>query len=287
MHQRTIAIVADCDDTLAPDTTRQLLGQCGVDASSFFQDVSTLIKDGWDPSLAYMHKMIQLAADGGPLAGLTCQNIQEIGRRLEFYPGVPQCFKRIKREIEDEPTFRAVGIRVETYVVSAGIGQLLRSSRLSEVTPYIWGCDFAYGPSGAILTPKRVISFTDKTRFLFMINKGIVGPGYEGNPYVVNTPIRKAERPVPFQNMIYIGDGPSDIPSMSLIQSNEGFVIGVTSPANPDRAWALTYGRRANQTVGTNFTSRESAYDALRQAVLQRASMIANLAANFGPVPQH
>ena len=120
-----------------------------------------------------------------------------------------------------------------------------------------------------------------------MINKGIVGPSFEGQPYAVNEPRRDDERPVPFENMVYIGDGPSDIPCMSLIGSQNGFVIGVSSQARPEKAWALAYGRRANQMVAADFLEGGQAYLALYQAVRQRAAIIVDNATRSGPVPRH
>ena len=287
MPQTTIAIVADCDDTLAPDTTAQLLELCGVDSKKFFaEDAASLVKQGWDPSLAYMNRMVALATNDGPLSDLTSAKIQELGQQLEFFPGVPACFDLIKTEIEQEPSFRAAGIRVESYVVSGGIGELLRASPLKNATHQIWGCDFSYDDRGVIAFPQNVISFTEKTRFLFRVNKGQVGPSYEGRPYTVNQPMEPTERPVPFENMVYLGDGASDIPCMSLLQSMKGFVIGVTSEINPARTWALAYGRRANQTVDPDFREDGSAYKALKQAVFQRALVITGQASTSGPVPQ-
>ena len=288
MAQTTIAIIADCDDTLAPDTTGQLLELCDIDSKKFFQKESApLVKQGWDPSLAYMHQMVELTKNNGPLSSLSQQRIEEIASQLKFFPGVPECFDEIKQEVEQNPKFRAARIRVESYVISGGIGELLRASSLKDFTHDIWGCDFAYDTRGIISFPKNVISFTEKTRFLFVINKGKVGPTFEGQPYVVNEPMDADERPVPFENMIYIGDGPSDIPCMSLIQLNKGFVIGVTSEDNPAKTWALAYGRRAHQTVEPDFTKEGSAYKALRQAVWQRAESITGQVTGMGVVPQH
>ncbi len=287
MVQTTIAIVADCDDTLAPDTTGQLLEMSGVDSRAFFvEETAPLVKAGWDPALAYMNRMIALANDDGPLSNLTEVRFKELGQRLEFFPGVPDCFDLIKDEIEAESAFRDAGIRVESYVISGGIAELLRASPLEAATHHIWGCSFSYDNRGVIAFPKNVISFTEKTRFLFRINKGQVGPSFEGQPYAVNQPMEPSERPVPFENMIYIGDGPSDIPCMSLLQAFKGFVISVSNPTSPTRTWALAYGRRTHQMVDRDFTKGGSAYNALREAVLQRALIISGQATPSGPAPQ-
>ena len=288
MVQTSIAIVADCDDTLAPDTTGQLLRLCGVDSDDFFRNRSApLVREGWDPSLAYMHEMIRLAQPSGPLSGLTRQKLKDLAGQLEFYPGVPDCFQVLKQEVENDPDFRAAGVRIESYVVSGGIAELLRASSLGESVYRIWGCDFSYDSKGVIAYPKNAISFTDKTRFLYRINKGLTAPASDSQPYAVNQVMTLDERPVPFENMIYVGDGPSDIPCMSLLSSNNGFVIGVASQDNPGKTWALSYGRRAHQTVDPDFMVDGSAFRALREAVLQRARVIAGQVSGGRPVPQH
>ena len=120
MMPSTIAIIADCDGTLAPDTTGQLLTQCGADPKDLFERANSLVKQGWCQPLAYMHEMIQLTKPEQPLAGLTQSKIQEIGQSLDFYPGVPEFFHQIKETIENQPEFREARIRVEAYVISGG-----------------------------------------------------------------------------------------------------------------------------------------------------------------------
>ena len=288
MAQTTIAIIADCDDTLAPDTTGQLLQMCGVDPQDFFRNqCDPLIREGWDPTLAYMYRMVELAKENGPLSHLTSDKLRDLAVHIEFFPGVPEFFEAIKQNIEAEPEFRAAGIRVESYVISGGIGELLRASSLMATTHRIWACDFSYDSRGVIAFPKNVISFTDKTRFLFRINKGLTAPVFDTRPTAVNDPIRADERPVPFENMVYLGDGATDVPAMSVIVSQGGFVIGVGSQDRPDKTWALAYGRRANQTVAPDFREQGQAFVAIHQAVWQRASAIVDQASRARPAPQH
>src|SRR6266545_463809 len=157
MAHNTIAIVADCDDTLAPDTTAQLLTACGVDAASFFTDRSArLVREGWDPALAYLHELM-LAIRTGEI-DLTPERLVDIGRNLHFYPGVPDCFTQLNREIEDHPDYRAYGIRVEFYVISAGIEEMILASPLGKAVHAMWGCSLHWDESGHFVFPKRVIS---------------------------------------------------------------------------------------------------------------------------------
>ena len=122
------------------------------------------MKAGWDEHLAYMQKLIELSRKGEGLEGLTANTLHEIAAGLEFYPGVPEGLITLRDEIQGTSEFRDAGIRVEFYVISAGIGDMLRASALAEVAHRIWACDFAYDAEGKLSNLKNVISFTDKTR---------------------------------------------------------------------------------------------------------------------------
>ena len=121
---------------------------------------------------------------------------------------------------------------------------------------------------------KNVISFTDKTRFLYMVNKGKVGEEHLNRQYVVNEPMEHEERPVPFENMVYIGDGPTDIPCFSLVTAMGGYAVGILGKDKPHKAWALGYGRRVNATVPPDFSEGGYAYDHLREVIVNRARSI-------------
>lgn len=275
MAQSVIAIVADCDDTLAPDTTGQLLARFGIDPKEFYAGpVGKLVEQGFDPPVAYMHEMLRLARDGGPLAGLTKAVMEEIGQKIERYPGVPEIFLDLEAEIKEH--YAEYGIRLEEYVISGGIADLIAASPIGKVVDGLWGCNFAYDDAGRISAIKNVLSFTEKTRFVFAIEKGVVGPEYRNKPYAVNEPMDGGERRVPLKNMVYLGDGPSDIPCMSVIQkaSEPGYVIGILSKEKPYKTWALGYGRRANVTVPPDFTNGDHAYMQLRETVIQYAERI-------------
>ena len=288
MAHTTIAVVADCDGTLAPDTTDQLLIHFGIKPAEFWpNEVEPLVKDGWDEQLAYMQKLIELSRKGGPLQGLTIDKLREIAAGLEFYPGVPDGLIALRNEIEQTPVYRDVGIRIEFYVVSAGIGDMLRASVLSKAAHRIWACDFAYDSEGALSHLKNVISFTDKTRFLYMINKGKVGEEFLNQQYVVNEPMKEETRPVPFENMVYIGDGPTDVPCMSLLTSKGGYVVGILGKDKPNKAWALGYGRRINATVPPLFSEGDYGYNHLKEAITNMANRIRSQLSSSGPIPSH
>ena len=126
-----IAVVADCDDTLAPDTTAQLLEHCGIDPIKFYrEDAGKLVDQGYDPVLAYMNAMLKKAKGDGPLSTLTKDKITEIAQKLNFFPGVPEVFEILGEEVHR--TYGKWGIRLESFVITAGIEDLISASELEK-----------------------------------------------------------------------------------------------------------------------------------------------------------
>ncbi len=258
-----IAVVFDCDDTIAPDTTNWLLARYGIDTASFWAAAGRLVKEGWDPPLAYMSLMLRESHPGGKLEKLTQGELARVAKEVPFFPGVPDVFVKLREAIESPQTFRDAGIQVEFYVISGGIEELIRHTVIARYLRDVWGCAFAWSPEGRLDGIKNSVTFTEKTRFLFQINKGLVGSGYRGDPYAVNAMVEEP-RPIPFENMIYLGDGPSDIPCMSVVQRFGGFVFGMLSDHNPEKTYALGYGRRAHVTVPADFLEPSHAFKQLK-----------------------
>jgi hypothetical protein len=170
-----IALVFDFDDTLAPDSTSKVLEAIGLDPPDFWARHRTLLEHGWDQVPAYMHMMLdESRARGG---AITRDLIEDVGRRLRFYPGVTTMFTRYKQLIESDDRFQA-----HFYVISSGLGDLIRATRIHPSLTDAWGSDFAYDDAGAICAIKNAISFSDKTRYLFQISKGQIGPAARTNP---------------------------------------------------------------------------------------------------------
>src|SRR5690606_5884316 len=114
---------------------------------------------------------------------------------------------------------------------------------------YIMTTVIHYDDSGAIRFPRRIVNFTDKTRYLFHIQKGIVGPSSRNKPFEVNRKIAAEKLRVPFEQMIFVGDGYTDIPCFSLIRRSGGVAFGVWDPKHRDkrsRAWGLIQEGRAS-----------------------------------------
>lgn len=238
-----IAILFDCDGTLCPDTTDFLLHKMGIDVKEFWKEITTMVQSGWDPQLAYITKVVELNQMKN--LGITNSKLREIGSEIEFYLGIPDAFKELTDFISQTKDFTETGIVLRYYVISSGIEEIIRGSKIAQYVNDIFGSRFENDPqTWLIKCPKAVISFTDKTRYVWAIHKGISGDELRRAPYSVNDVVKEEDRPVPFSNMIYVGDGPSDIPCFSMIKRNEGIGIGVYSSSAAKKGYELARGDR-------------------------------------------
>ncbi len=274
-----LAVIFDFDDTLVPDSTTQLLQKAQIDTNRFWSvDVKALVSSGYDPALAYLKLLLDHIGPGKPLNGLTNAKLRAFGETLDttFYPGIPRIFKDLKTIVKEHE-----GIDIEFYIISGGLEEIIRGSRvLKKYVSGIYGCRLAGDTEdGALKYIKRCVTFTEKTRYLFEINKGLKQADTRGNPYLVNRDIKENARRIPFNNMIYIGDGLTDIPCFSLVQKqNDGKAFGVFKPAEASSAKRALLEFLAPQRVTSMHAARYNKSDELgsllRAAVGARCSDI-------------
>ncbi|TAN26687.1 MAG: haloacid dehalogenase-like hydrolase [Castellaniella sp.] len=269
-----IALVFDFDDTLAPDSTSGFLQDLGVDASQFWRDrVGPLLDhEDWDPVPAYLYRMLQLS-QSGEHGSVTRERLQDWGRRLPLHEGVASLFDRLRSRLHQaHPT-----VQLEFYLISSGLGDVLRSTPIASQFTDIWASEFHYGADGAIDFPRRVVSFTDKTRYLFHIQKGIIGPDSRNKPFEVNRKVDADKLRVPFEQMIFVGDGYTDIPCFSLIRRSGGVAFGVWDPRHREkrsRAWGFIQEGRVSNLNQARFDEDAELYQWLEEAVESLAMKI-------------
>jgi hypothetical protein len=227
--QNTIAIVYDYDQTLSPSYMQDevVFPAFGIDGKSFWRRCSELVRDGgYDSELAYMKVLLDCLGMDRP----TNAELKKMGEKLNFYKGLPEMFEEFRDQLLNEEQI-SHGITVEHYIISSGMKILIEGSRLAPHVRAIFGCEFAEDEQGRITFPKRVISHTQKTQYLFRINKGLLDMSQD-----VNDHMDADIRPIPFENMIYIGDGPTDVPCFTVMRKNGGQAIAVYNPDDPERA---------------------------------------------------
>lgn len=254
-EQNIIAMVWDCDKTLISSYMQEpLFRHYNVDGAKFWQEVNALkVRYGAqgisvNADTSYLNHILTYVK-AGLFKGLNNKLLREFGKELKFYPGLPDFFGEVKKLIEEDPKYKAFDIRLEHYVVSTGFAETIRGSAIAPYVDGIFGCEFIEdvlqpgfldndviaSPKGeAIKTGSAVVpeisqvacalDNTSKTRYLFEINKG-------SNKYPetidVNSSIARASRRVPFENMVYIADGPSDVPAFSILNYNGGSTFAV------------------------------------------------------------
>lgn len=234
MANNIIAVIWDFDKTLIKDYMQKpIFDAFEVNAQTFWKEVNALPekykkeqKVKVNPDTIYLNHFIKYTKDG-KFKKLNNEKLRDFGKKLEFYEGVPEIFEDTKKLIEDNEIYKEYGIKVEHYIVSTGIAEIIRGSEVSKYVDGIWGCEFIEDkdPDGDNIISEIgfTIDNTTKTRALFEINKGV----NKLENVEVNTMIPKDERRVHFINMVYIADGPSDIPAFSVVNQYNGATFAI------------------------------------------------------------
>jgi phosphoserine phosphatase len=220
-HNR-IALVFDFDLTLAPDSLDALLDRLDVDPEAFREErVHPLDDAGWDHSLARCYALVQLSNERD--GAITERLLHEVGRGIELYDGLPEAFDTVRdaaRAIVDD-------VEVEFYVLTAGYAEIVNGTALPDVCERIWGSTFHYADDGRIDFPKRIVTYPEKVRYLMALSKDMSVEGHDA-PADVWREVSGDEVYVPLDQMVYVGDGSSDLPAFNLMQDHGGLAIGVT-----------------------------------------------------------
>ncbi len=238
-----IAVVWDFDKTLIGHYMQEpIFKKFNVDGRKFWEEAGALPEKykreqgvRVNPDTIYLNHFINCAKNG-IFPGLNNSMLRELGSEISFYPGQPDFMERTKRMIASERTYAEHDIKVEHYIVSTGFAEMIRGSAVYPYVSGVWGCELIEAPDGnggtVISEIGYTIDNTTKTRALFEINKGV--GFFDG--VNVNTTIPEHKRRVRFENMIYIADGPSDIPAFSLLKKNGGATFAIY-PHNDERAF--------------------------------------------------
>lgn len=232
--QNIIAVIWDFDKTLVDGYMQDpIFDEYKVDAHDFWLEVNTLPEKYQEEGVKvnkdtiYLNQFIRYTREG-KFKGLNNKKLREYGNLQKFYPGIPDIFKTTSELLGDDEICREYNIRVEHYIVSTGFAEVIKGTPIMEYVKQVWGCeliehDTAEG-NREIAEIGYTIDNTTKTRALFEINKG------EGVD--VNAKVSYDQRRVDFRNMIYIADGPSDVPAFSVVKSKGGATFAIYPKGN-------------------------------------------------------
>ena len=256
-----MAICYDFDGTLSPGNMQEygFIKKLGVTAREFWDKSNTLAKDDKaDDILEYMKVTIDEAKKRN--LSITREDLMEYGKNIELYKGVESWFDRINKYA------RSKGVKMQHYIISSGLKEMLEGASIAGKFTEIFASSFMYDDTGAAVWPAIVLNYTSKTQYMFRINKGCLDvTDTEG----VNKHIDKSCRPMPFENMIYIGDGSTDIPCMAMLNKAGGHTLAVYNSGKKERASALNRDGRAHKVAPADYSDGK-AIDVFVKAVIDK-----------------
>ena len=246
--QNIVACVWDFDKTLIPGYMQKpLFRHYGINESVFWSEVNQLpslySSRGMkvSPDTIYLNHLLSYVKNG-PMRGLTNERLKELGGEIEFYPGLPDFFVELVK-IAEHAEFSGYDFKIEHYIISTGITKIIQGSKISPFVEDIFACEFIESPLPPNFMSQTEFSLpldleisqvgmtvdnTIKTRCIFEINKG----SNKNSSIDVNTFIPHEDRRVPIDQMIYVADGPSDVPVFTVVKQMGGKTYAVYDPTN-------------------------------------------------------
>ena len=219
MKQNTIALVYDFDGTLIPKTMQDytIIPRLKLRSEKFWSDIMEEAEatDG-EVMMIYMRQLITRANSMN--IKITKNEFKMMASKIKYFKGVLTWFDNINKYLKHNHK----RIKVAHYVISAGHHEILESTAIRKKLTNVFGSQYYFNEQGHATFPKVVVTDTAKTQFLFRINKG-----KEKVSDSINSHMPEELRPIPFENMIYIGDGLTDVPSMALIKKQNGHAVSV------------------------------------------------------------
>lgn len=233
-----VALIYDFDGTLSPGNMQEyaFIQATGMSVKDFWAENTQLAQNqDADQILTYMFLMLQKAKGKG--ISLKRSQFKEFGKSVDLFSGVEEWFDRIN------DFGKSRDVTIEHYINSSGLKEMIEGTSIAKKFKKIFACSYLYNIDGIAEWPAVSVNFTNKTQFLFKINKGIDSV-YESKK--INEFILETERRVPFSNMIYFGDGETDIPCMKLVKDQGGHSIAVYQPGKTDKK------KRASKLINEN-----------------------------------
>ncbi|MBR2802064.1 MAG: haloacid dehalogenase-like hydrolase [Erysipelotrichaceae bacterium] len=244
MKNAKMALIYDFDKTLSPKDMQEfhLIQRLGYeDPAEFWKTCNDYSqKYNIDGILSYMMVLARLDPE------MTQEMLKGEGKYIKLYPGVKEWFLRMNAYGKEH------GIDVEHYIISSGIKDIIEGTPIASEFRKIYACSYYYDEQGHAKWPARVVNYTTKTQYLFRINKGVLD---ERNDMDLNRSTPEEDKYIPYDRMIYFGDGLTDVPSMKVVRQFGGQTIAVFADIDTDPARELQHRATANFVAKADFRS--------------------------------
>ena len=222
-----IAIAYDFDGTIVPGNMQEhsFIPQLGIDKTAFWKEADERAKkNDMDQILAYMQLMLQKAREKE--IPITKKAFHNHGKGITYFQGVDSYFDRINNFAKGH------GVVLEHHIISSGLRDIIAGTSIAKYFKNIFASGFVFNANDVAEWPALAINYTNKTQYLFRINKGI-NNSYDNS--IINKYVEMDHRPIPFSRMIYLGDGETDVPAMKMIKYQMGTAIAVYDPKKRKR----------------------------------------------------
>lgn len=264
-----VAMMYDFDKTLSTKDMQEysFIPKLGLTAQEFWAQSNALAKEQkMDRILSYMYMMVRMSKDKHQ--PIRREDFVALGKKIQLYPGVEDWFARINAFGLEQ------GVRVEHYLISSGLKEIVEGCSIFDQFKEVYASEFLYDENGVAVWPKLAVNYTAKTQFLFRINKGVLDIS---NDLDLNRSIPDELRPVPFRNMIYIGDGLTDVPCMKLVKLNRGQSLAVYKKEKAT-GYSLLTDKRVDLIAPADYREGKK-LDKLVKMILQKMALMSRLAA--------
>jgi len=245
MRNNIIAIMYDFDKTLCTRDMQEytFFPNLGIEANDFWNEANKLREEyKMDQVLTYMYLMFRKTVDNN--RSLKRDYLKTMGENIELFPGVVEWFDRINEY------GKSLGFEIEHYIISSGLKEIIEGSKIGDKFKCIFASEFFYNEDGNAMWPKLAVNYTNKTQFLMRINKGILDISDDNK---LNDKMLENDRRISTDNMIYVGDGFTDVPCMKLTKENGGVSVAVYTDNNYKTAKKLLKDGRINYMVKADY----------------------------------
>lgn len=257
--KKDVAFIYDFDGTLAYGNIQEynFIPALDMTSSMFWEEVENLkVKNNMENVLAYMYVMLKKAQEHN--ISVKKSAFTKYGQNVIFYPGVENFFDKINEY------GKQLGLNIHHFVISSGIKEMIEGTSISDKFEKIYACSFLYNVDEIAVWPAVSVNYTNKTQFLYRINKGI----FEVYDESINDKMSDHDKKIPFSNMIFLGDGATDVPCMKLVKENGGVSFAVYDSNKGDKvANKLLKDSRVNFAVKADYTEGSTLYTSIQNTL--------------------